>query len=253
MRLVFVRGDDLHPPQARQQNAQTRRHHHRHQAELRVVLFQFVKNEHVNFCRAGFRGRDGNWLRCAAGSRKRDCTSRTAQKSPASPPRRPPSSRSIARASPSRATVPCRRFSSSKTVSTGTTALAAVPRTNCAKESSRRINSRCEKITKPTANNGRMVTPSGFAESESNQSPPKTASSGDNAEVRVQGGINHKGRQQINLRAEQVPQAGQRGLAKHREKRGGKNQDGVQHIHGNSTQTCSRAPRLAESFTRASV
>ena len=46
MRLVFARGNDLHPPQAREQNEQARRQHHRHEAELRVVLFQFVKNEH---------------------------------------------------------------------------------------------------------------------------------------------------------------------------------------------------------------
>ena len=55
------------------------------------------------------------------------------------------------------------------------------------------------------------------------------------------------------LRAEQLARQGKRGLGEHREKRGGQNQNGVEHVHGKSTHTCSSAPRLVESFTRASV
>jgi hypothetical protein len=42
--LVFARGNDLHPPQARQQNEKAGRQHPGHEAQLRVVLFQFVEN-----------------------------------------------------------------------------------------------------------------------------------------------------------------------------------------------------------------
>ncbi len=39
MALVFLRRDDLHPPQAREQKTQPGQQHDRHEAELRVVLF----------------------------------------------------------------------------------------------------------------------------------------------------------------------------------------------------------------------
>ena len=42
MLLIFVYGDDLHPPEPGEQNAHPHRHHHRDEAELRVILFQFV-------------------------------------------------------------------------------------------------------------------------------------------------------------------------------------------------------------------
>ena len=65
----------------------------------------------------------------------------------------------------------------SKTVSAGTTALATVPEHDLRKRKSAqdqlalRIESR-----KPTTNSGKMVTPSGLAESASNHNPPQTAS-----------------------------------------------------------------------------
>ena len=46
MAFIFARGNDLHPPQAGQQNQQAARQRHRQEAELRIVLFQFVKNQH---------------------------------------------------------------------------------------------------------------------------------------------------------------------------------------------------------------
>ena len=146
--------------------------------------------------------------------------------------------------------------SSSKTVSTGTTALATVPRTICAKESfaqnkfALRKNHEADDEQRQNADAQRI---------RRKRVETKSAENGeqrDGDEVRVQRRINHEGRQQIHLRAEQMPQAGQRGFAEHREQRGGKNQNGVQQIHGNgfiNTQTCSSAPRLADSFTRASV
>jgi hypothetical protein len=39
MLLIFVRRDDLHPPEAGKQYAKTARQHQRDQAELRFVLF----------------------------------------------------------------------------------------------------------------------------------------------------------------------------------------------------------------------
>jgi hypothetical protein len=46
MAFIFARGNDLHPPQAGQQNKQAARQRHRQEAELRIVFFQFVKNQH---------------------------------------------------------------------------------------------------------------------------------------------------------------------------------------------------------------
>ena len=46
MRLIIARRDDLHPPQPDEQNQKPAHQHHRHEAELEVVLFEFVKNEH---------------------------------------------------------------------------------------------------------------------------------------------------------------------------------------------------------------
>ena len=68
-------------------------------------------------------------------------------------------------------------LNNSKTPSAGTAALAAAPRKNWANGSSRKIKSRRRQIGKPTANSGRMLTPSGLADSESNHNPPSAASS----------------------------------------------------------------------------
>ena len=59
----------------------------------------------------------------------------------------------------------------------GAAALAARPRMNCAKNWSRKMNSRWRWIAKPMRNSGNIVTPSGLAESASNPMPPHTATS----------------------------------------------------------------------------
>ena len=122
-------------------------------------------------------------------------------------------------------------LNNSKTHNAGTAALAAAPRTNWANGRSRKIKSRRRQIGKPTANSGRMLTPSELADSESNHNPPKYGEQRDGHDVRVQGGVNHQRRQQIHLRAEQLARQLKRGLGEHREKRGGQNQNGVEQIH----------------------
>ena len=60
-------------------------------------------------------------------------------------------------------------------VMAGAAKLAVKPMTNCANVCSCRSRSRRMEITKPMASSGRIEMPSGFAESESNHSPPLRA------------------------------------------------------------------------------
>ena len=107
-------------------------------------------------------------------------------------------------------------------------ALAAAPSTNCANGRPRKIKS-CRRWTrKPTSINGMMLTPRGFAESESNPNPPRTASKRHCHRFAAQGGENHQAGQQINLRAQQIARRGKDRFRKHRQKSEGQYQNGLQ-------------------------
>ena len=83
--------------------------------------------------------------------------------------------------------------SMSKTTSTGTMALATVPRTICAADSSRRIKSRRKKMTKPTANNGKYRRQADRRKA-SRSTAHQNGQSGDSGETRVQCRIDHEHR-----------------------------------------------------------
>ena len=69
----------------------------------------------------------------------------------------------------------------------------------------------------------------------------------------AQAGVHHERRQQVNLRPQQMADAAESGLPKHRQEGRPQDEHRLQPVHGNITHTSCSALRFAASFTRTSV
>ncbi len=134
----------------------------------------------------------------------------------------------VARPPPAVRTASCQRVpqprsglwpvvSSRSKVMSGTPALAARPKITCAKTCSRKISSRLEVDRQPRQEQRQHADAQGIDREGIQPKPAANGYQGNGGRTRAQTRIDHQRRQQVNLRAQQLAQAAERRLPKHRQ------------------------------------